>query len=161
MTPLTQSDLAYVAGVVDTLGVLRTRQVGDTRLTMLAVHSPNLPLLGYLAGLCGTKVTTVKRGYDRAGCSEHCPDRHQHITSVSGRWSVTGAKATVVLAAVRPYLRLQGYACDQVLAAAARAPSKPATWEHMASLGWPVPDLDALSNELSRPDAIAGSRVLA
>lgn len=139
--PLGTADLAYVAGIVDTMAVLRVRKYAEADLPMVAVHCPNLPLLGYLARLTGTKVTKTSRGYDRAGCSEHCPDKHQHITSTSGRWSVSGAKATVLLAAVRPFLRLQGYAADQVLEAAAKAPSKPATWQRMVELGWPLPDL--------------------
>jgi hypothetical protein len=43
----------------------------------------------------------------KAGCTEHCREKHQHVMSVSGRWSVTGANATVVLWNIRPFIQLQ------------------------------------------------------
>lgn len=134
-------ELAYVAGVVDTQAVIRTRALeGGTLLPMVAVHGPNARLLDYLANTTGTRVTTVRRGYSKAGCSDHCPDQHQHITSTSGRWSVTGVKATVLLCAVRPHLRLQGYDADEAIDVGLVAPRKPATLGRMTALGWPTPE---------------------
>ena len=139
--PLGVADLAYLAGIIDTHAVIRTRETGDgTVLPMVAVHGPHVQMMRYLAAVTGTKVTVTRRGYSRAGCTEHCPDKHQHVVSESGRWSVAGAKATVLLAAVRPFLRLQGYVADQALDVGLRAPRKDATAGKLAELGWPVPD---------------------
>lgn len=137
---MTPGDLAYLAGVIDSQAVIRSRQVGDTVLPMVALHGSNMSMLDHLAAVTGTKVTPTSRTYDKAGCSEHCPDKHQHIVSKSGRWSVTGARATVLLAALRPFLRLQGFAADEALAVGLRAPRKGNTAGKMAGLGWPLPD---------------------
>lgn len=134
-------DLAHLAGVLDAFGVIRVRTyAGDGKLPYVALHGPNTALLRYVGGLTGAKVVVTRRGYYRAGCSEHCPEQHQHITSESGRWSVSGSKATVVLAAVRPYLRVRGYDADEALEVGLRAGRKPATLTRMVALGWPVPD---------------------
>lgn len=140
MTELNVADLAYVAGVIDSQGGIRTRIAGDTELPMVYVHGPNLAVLHLLADLTGTGVTEVKRGYSKAGCTEHCPDKHQHVTSVSGRWSVTGVKATVLLWNIRPYLRFQRDAAATALAVGMTSPFKPATPGKMAVLGWQIPE---------------------
>lgn len=141
--PLTVSDIAYVAGVIDAQGGIRTRITTEgTELPMVYVHGPNLAILHLLADLTGTKVTEVKRGYTKAGCTEHCPDKHQHVTSVSGRWSVTGVKATVLLWNIRPYLRFHRDAAVSALAVGMSSPFKMATPGKMAALGWEVPQFE-------------------
>ena len=97
-------------------------------------------MLGYLAKLTGTRAVTTRRQYVKAGCSEHCREKHQHVMSVSGRWSVTGAKATVVLWNIRPYIHLQSEAVQTALVVGLGAGFKPATVARMAELGWDVPD---------------------
>ena len=76
----------------------------------------------------------------KAGCSEHCGEKHQHVQSMSGRWSVTGAKATVVLWNIRPYQHLQVKAADTALVVGLGTGYKPATVARMAELGWDVPE---------------------
>lgn len=131
--------LAYVASVIDTQGIIRTRIAGDTELPMVAVHGSNIPVLQYLADLTGTKVTIVKRSYDRVGCAEHCTEKHQHIVSSSGRWSVTGVKATVLLYNIRPFMRFQTEPARSALVLGTATRFKPATIEKMVALGWDVP----------------------
>jgi hypothetical protein len=133
--------LAYVAGILDCQGGIRTRRVGDTDLPMVYLHGPNLPVLRHLASLTGTKVTTTRRAYTKAGCTAHCPDKHQHVVSESGRWSVTGVKATVVLWNVRPYLHVLADPAAEALAVGMAAPFKPATPAKMLALGWDLPDV--------------------
>lgn len=137
---LDDAEIAYVAGILDTLGNFRVRETPDgTRLPSIAVSTPNTPLLAYLGNITGVTVLTTTRSYDRHRCMEHCAEAHQHVTSRSGRWSVTGARATVILAAIRPYMRLQVDDVDQLLAVGLDAPRKPATPKRMSTLGWPDP----------------------
>jgi hypothetical protein len=135
-----RAELAYLAAVVDTQSIIRLRTTGDgTDLPMLALHGPNVALLEWLAELTGTKVTVTRRTYSKHGCAEHCPEKHQHIVSTSGRWSVSGAKATIVLDAVTPYLRWQYAAAIEAVRVGVTAPTKPATARKMHALGWPIP----------------------
>lgn len=157
MSPqLSSTDLAYIAAVIDSQGIIRSRKTKQGVLPLVALHGPNIRLLQYLAGLTGTKVTITRREFLRSGCREHCPEQHQHITSESGRWSVTGAKATILLAAIRPYMRLQGYQADQAIAQGLVAPRKEATASKMTELGWPLPEW-GLVEDSSSPGGIEES----
>lgn len=133
-------ELAYIAGIIDTHAIIRLREYNETVLPMVAVHGPNASMLAYLARRTGTKVTWIERNYHRGGCVEHCPEPHVHIVSKSGRWHVSGAKATIMLSALRPFLQLQGYGADQAIEVGMKAPKKQATPEKMRVLGWPVPE---------------------
>lgn len=131
--------LAYVASIIDTQGIIRIRTAGDTELPMVALHGSNTQMLEYLAALTGTRVTIVRREYSKVGCTEHCMEKHQHITSKSGRWSVTGFKATVLLYNIQPYIRFQRGPVRAALVVGMGAPIKPATVGKMAKLGWEIP----------------------
>jgi hypothetical protein len=137
--------LAYVAGVVDLLGLIRVRTLPEsgTQLPVVQMHGNHLPTFSYLGELTGTKAIVVRRDYARAGCAEHCREKHLHVTSRSGRWSLTGAKATVLLWNVRPYLRVQADAAREALEVGLRTHHKPGTLRRMAELGWELPDLEA------------------
>lgn len=143
MTELDTSAVAYVAGIVDTWGVIRTRATDNgTLLPFVAVHSPNLGMLDLLADLTGTKVTKTQRSFMRMGCSIHCQEKHRHVQSNSGRWSLSGAKATVLLFNVLPYLRLQVPEATASLDVGLATRFKKATVQKMAQLGWKVPEFD-------------------
>lgn len=131
--------LAYAAAIIDTQGIIRTRMAGDTELPYVGVHGNNEPMLRYLGEITGTKVTIVRRAYSKAGCAQHCAEKHQHVQSVSGRWSVSGVKATVLLHNLRPYLRLQHDDAIAALNVGVTAPFKPATIQKMRELGWDAP----------------------
>lgn len=136
---MTPEQVAYVAGVLDALARVRVHETdGGTLLPTVAVSSPNLDLLRHMAELTGVSVTIVRRNYDRLGCTEHCQEKHLHVTSHTGRWSLVGARADVVLKACRPHLVMLGRDVDQVLAQTAGAPRKPATVAKMRRLGWAV-----------------------
>jgi hypothetical protein len=133
--------MAYLAGVLDTRAVVRTRLVPGSVsvLPFLAVSCGDVDLLSWLGGLTGVGVTTTARGYDKHRCLEHCTEAHEHITSVSGRWSVSGVRATVVLCATREYVHFQSGAWERSLACGLAADRKEATVAKMAALGWPLP----------------------
>lgn len=133
-------DLAYVAALVDAAAVVRIRRTRDsTELPYVAISTPDLALLTYFADLTGVGAVPTRRQFVKAGCAVHCAERHVHVTSTSGRWSVTGVRATVLLAAVRPYLRFKTATADVALAVGLAAPRKPATLGKMTELGWPAP----------------------
>jgi hypothetical protein len=132
-----EAQRAHLAGVLDAMGRLRVHESAEgTRLAHVGISSANVPLLDHYARLTGVGVTLVRRDYGRVGCATHCDKPHMHVLSETGRWQLVGARAAVVLAAVRPYLVTLGPEADAVLAATAGAASKPATRRAMAELGW-------------------------
>jgi hypothetical protein len=132
--------IEYLAGILDANAIFRVRKTpGGTELPAVFVHGLPMPIMEVLAEATGTKVTVVNRDYPRAPCSLHCEEQHVHVTSVSGRWSVTGAKATVLIAAVLPSLRVQKEQAAEVLDVGLAAPRKTTTFSKMATLGWPTP----------------------
>lgn len=149
--PLTERELAYFAGVIDVMGTMRVRDVRGTELPFVEVNCPNLPLLEWLADKTGTGVTKVRRDYKRNGCADHCPEPHVHIESSSGRWSVSGVRATVVLHNLLPYLQLQVETAMDVLAKGLWAPRKPATVTKMTELGWATPDFQPQLRSVGSP----------
>ena len=130
-------DAAWLAGVLDAIGRIRVRYADSgTALAEVAVSSPHVELLEKVAAMTGVKVTPVRRDYNRLGCSEHCREPHLHVESITGRWSLTGARAVIVLRAIRPHLVVLGPDADRVLAYAGDAPFKKATVDKMRALGW-------------------------
>ncbi len=145
----TDRQLAYIAGIVDVMAVLRIRNTQGAPLPFVEINCPNLALLEWLAERTGTSVTVVNRDYTRNGCALHCPEAHVHIRSASGRWSLSGVRATVVLHGVVPFMQLQTEAAQQLLEAGLRAPRKPATIAKMTNLGWAVPEFLPWTKKLS------------
>jgi hypothetical protein len=125
--------------VIDVLGLIRTRAMKTgSELGYVGVSTPRRDILGQLAELTGVRTFTVNRDYNRLGCGEHCQEPHLHVTSSTGRWSLTGARAVVFLAAIEPYLVVsKGQAQDAILAGLL-APRKDATVRKMYDLGWPT-----------------------
>ena len=85
-------------------------------------------------------VVPTERDFTKAGCAEHCSEKHLHVRSLSGRWMISGAKATIVLAAVQPYLRLRAAEVEDAVALGLAANFKGATAQAMRKLGWPIPE---------------------
>lgn len=130
--------LAWCAGVTDVLGNIRLREL-DTGAQVPAVYasSARIDLCDRLGELTGIKTVSVFRNYNRLGCGEHCDEPHQHVMSTTGRWSLTGIKATVFLNAVLPYLQTKRADAEEALAAGLVAPYKPGVLTKMYDLGWP------------------------
>lgn len=138
---LDDGQLAYLAGVLDTRAVVRTRLVAGSAgvLPYVAVSCGDAELLRWLGELTGVKTVVTSRGYDKHRCLEHCDQAHEHVRSVSGRWSVTGTRATVVLSATAGWVRFHRQEWDRALQAGMSAERKNAVAEKMVHLGWPLP----------------------
>lgn len=138
--PVGLGEIAWCAGVVDAIGLVRQRELKATGslLAYVGVSTAHLGIAERLAELTGTRPTIVRRNYNRLGCSAHCTEPHQHVNSVTARWSLTGARARVFLQAVRPMLALKGQVVDETLWATQDAPFKPAVASKMVELGWPI-----------------------
>lgn len=136
------ADLAYVAALIDQFGRLKTRTVNDTELPEVLIQG-RIPALEWLAGLTGTRVVEINKAYARHQCSEHCPDRHTDIVSVTGRWVVTGARATVVLYNVGPFMRDEGkrHLASTLVWQGQTVGFKGNVVNDMAARGWAVPEL--------------------
>lgn len=138
--PIELAELAYLAGVIDLLAVIRTRRTDvETELPYVAISGPHIEALTHLGRLTGTRTVTTRRHYHRVGCSEHCADRHLEVTSQSARWSVTGVKATILLHNLRPFLRIQAEAATSAMNVGLNAPFKPQVVKKMHELGWTIP----------------------
>lgn len=138
MKEITELQLAWCAGVVDVLGLISVRKMKTgSELASVAISSTRIDLLQEIAELTGTTIVTVHRDYNRLNCNLHCPEKHSHVTSTTGRWSLTGARAAVFLNAIEPYLRLKQGNVRQVVDVGITAPHKPATLRKMYNLGWP------------------------
>lgn len=136
------ADLAYVAALIDQFGKLRTRTVSDTELPEVLIQG-RIGALGWLAELTGTRVVEIRKAYARHQCSEHCPERHTDIASVTGRWVVTGARATVVLYNVGPFMRDEGkrHLASTLVWQGQTVGYKSDVVNDMARLGWRIPEL--------------------
>jgi hypothetical protein len=137
---LAVADLAYAAALVDTLAALRTRKVGPSELPVVQV-SGRVDVTAWLAEVTGTKVIPTHRKYNRMDCVEHCPERHTHIVSESGRWEVNGARATIMLIAIEPYLRVKGAEARRLIDFGLASGYKTNVINDMATRGWPIPEL--------------------
>jgi hypothetical protein len=137
---LSALDIAYISGVIDVQARIRvTRVSSGTRLPLISLSTPSIEVVGYLGRVTAVRTFSIDRDYHAHRCAEHCPDRHQHRLSTSGRWSLNGAKATVVLSAILPHLKFQIPDAEVALKVGLEAPHKPATPQKLYALGWPVP----------------------
>lgn len=133
---ISDAELGYLAGVVDALAHLGVRDASGRQLAQLTVSTADAQLAQHCAALTGVSVTTVRRDYRRLGCSAHCEEPHLHVISTTARWQLVGARAVVVLRAVRPMLWVKSERVDDLLAAVGDAPTKSATMTKMRELGW-------------------------
>lgn len=133
-----EPDCAYVAAVVDSLAVLTTRKVASGYIPVLTIQGKH-QILPWLAEVTGVSLMTLNKSYERHVCTEHCPDKHQNVETWTQRWQLSGARATVVLQAIRPYLRLQQQDADRLINLGMEVDAKPATLSAMIRLGWDVP----------------------
>jgi hypothetical protein len=137
---LTRADLGYVAALLDQHARLTLRAYRGTQLPELIVQG-RIAALPWLAEVTGSKVIDIPKGYNRHQCSEHCKDAHTRIESVTQRWSVTGARATILLYNVEPYMRVQGADARRLMAAGAQIGYKRTVVEEMRGLDWEIPEL--------------------
>lgn len=152
-----EKDLAYAAALIDTLGHLRVRELKGVQLPMVALHGTFVRSLEFLANLTGTKVTHTERDYHRGACAEHCPEPHTHVTSKSARWSVSGARATILLHNLLPYLRVQREEALQLIEVGKTVGYKGQVVVEMRQAGWEIPELKPQPR--ARLDYLSGDRI--
>lgn len=149
MLTLDEGTKAYVAGIIDMVGLIRLRPMknGNPPIPYVGVSTNNKQVVDFLAGLTDTKVTVTHRKYGRHRCTQHCPTPCSDVDSTSYRWSVTGAKATVLLANIKRYLMFKTTVANEALEAAREANYKAATMRKMTVLGWDLPNLRPAENK--------------
>jgi hypothetical protein len=108
-------------------------------LPYIAMSCGDAELLTWLSTISGVRSIITQRKFDRHRCLEHCDKAHDHITSVSGRWSLTGARATILLSATLPYVRFQAEAWNRAVMVGLSAERKSKVVRKMTALGWPLP----------------------
>lgn len=140
MPTLSATDLSYAAALLDNFAVLRLRETAASSLpvVMASGKHPSIPWLGEITG---TKVIETRRGYTKHMCTQHCPDRHADITSLSKRWSVTGMRATIMLSNVLPYLRFQSEKARELIEVGLQVQYQGQVVNEMQILGWSIPEL--------------------
>lgn len=138
---LSTADIAYCAALIDNLAALRTRSVAGSQLLPVVQVSGKHGALPWLGSITGTKVIETGRKFTRHNCTEHCPDRHATIESRSYRWTLTGMRATIVLAACEPYLRVQAAEARELIDAGLTVQYQGQIIVDMRARGWPIPEL--------------------
>lgn len=151
---------AWAAGILDFQGHVQTKKnqqrAAGSQQIMIYVDTSIDEIVDRLGEMTGANVEMkvrhrVKAEWSRKGCAEHCPEEHIHVNEyqmpATGRWSVTGAAAAIVLWNLREYLsterepwdwalsqclsqlKLTGQGSAAIIAAARR----------LHSLGWTLP----------------------
>lgn len=138
---LTTADVAYAAAIIDNLAALRTREIGGGSTLPVVQVSGKFGSLLWLGEITGTRVIETSRKYTRHLCTEHCPAAHSEIESRSGRWTVTGMRATIMLYNVQRYLRVQAAAARQLIDAGLGVQYQGQVVNDMRKRGWDIPDL--------------------
>lgn len=111
---LQAAELGWIAGTLDVQGlvVYKKNSQRSTKQSVLVVQTRHRPVVQRLSRYTGTDPalvqTRIKEEWNRAGCKEHCPTQHHHVTPktmpTTSRWQVTGSSLVVVLYNVLPYL---------------------------------------------------------
>lgn len=139
---LTSEDIAYFAGVLDSQARIRVTATGSSKalLPWIAVSSPSTVLTDALSEASGVRAFIRDRESNAHRCAEHCTSKHDHRRSLRSVWQVSGARATIILSASLPYLRMQVQEAREAVAAGLTAQHWGETPSKMAALGWPVPE---------------------
>jgi hypothetical protein len=145
MKKLPETDIAYIAAVLDTTGRLTTRKSAGHELPLVELNCKNYPLLDYLADVTSTATFATQRDYQRFGCQEHCAEKHVHTISHSARWSIVGAKATIVLYNIEPYVFLRRPEVEELLAIGLGCEARSNTIRDMRSKGWEIPQFASVT----------------
>lgn len=136
---LSTYDFIYAAAITDSRAAFSTRRAREVYLPQVSVSGRPFDVLEWLGWITETRVISTTRDYMRLGCTDHCEEKHLHVESNSGRWLVTGAKATVFLANILPFLKFRQDDAKKLLKIGFASKWKPATVEKMALLGWAIP----------------------
>jgi hypothetical protein len=149
--------LAWMAAILDIQGRIHRKdnQARATPQLVLRVDSSHLSVIGELCRLTGGSVEprppAPGKEWDRKGCTEHCAAAHVHVEIGSqpstGRWTVTGAAAAVVLHNVIPYMltdrgmeAMMTEALENVNLAGRSGNNARRAVRRLAQLGWVLPE---------------------
>lgn len=137
------TDLAYAAALIDALGIIRTRKLSSgTDLPFVQISGTKfVDSLDWLSEITGVVRTATSRDFVKHGCMEHCSEQHVHVKSKSNSWTVTGAKATIFLANLIPYLKVKQEEAKTVASIGMKNSYKTQVVNEMRKLGWTIPDM--------------------
>lgn len=117
---ITETDIAWVAGVFDTkfASIQRTNERPGHRL-IISIWDQDFRVIAKLGDLTGTKVKPstepkpLKEWMSRA-CGEHCKEKHvlHTVTTPSHHWRTTTISAAIILHNVIPYMFHDVYDTD-------------------------------------------------
>lgn len=138
----TQADIPWFAGVLDARAHMRLENRRGVPTPRLRVTTNRLVLLRTLCEMTGVRLH--QRGdldYKRRVCSEHCHDKHAHVTSAEAYWNADCTRATIILHSCLPYLRSSRDDALTLLDAGypTYQPTKNGTAGAMQRLGWKLP----------------------
>lgn len=151
--------LGWAAAILDLQGhvVQKKNPTRATPQVVLIVDTASVIVVQGLCALTGSNVEMKQQKYKlpqqwkRRACTEHCPEAHVHMEvsmPLTGRWTVTGVAAAIVLHNLRPYLltwdaKGWGVAYEQCMDTATltgqgSGATRP-TIARLAGLGWDLP----------------------
>lgn len=136
-----ESELGYIAALVDSLAKLTSRTVHRHELPVVTIQG-KYEILPWLASGTGVQLMKLDKGYARHQCSEHCPEKHMVIASWTYRWQLVGARATILLDNIYPFLRLQRATAGRLIELGQDAGAKAPTIEDMKRLGFTTGEHD-------------------
>lgn len=158
--PVSMTDMAWMAGVIDLKGTMLRKRNQSRRTTqfVLYVQTKNERIAARLSALTGTAPEShtppTAEMFLRRNCAEHCVTPHVHVNDGpypwqmprTTRWALTGIAAAVVLANLAPFMSTCGdYAADVaeiVRDFAAEGQGSGAvrkTLARLSALGWQIP----------------------
>lgn len=160
---INEKDLSWAAGVIDLKGRVTSKNNNQRSKsnpqTILFVETKIYEVVEELGRMTGIRPRTESnrhvKEFMRKGCSEHCPDKHVHLSETDvarlppmTRWTITGGGMAVVLYNLLPYFRVnKGYSNVMTEVMARTNISGPGSGVILTSLrrlnilGWQLPSI--------------------
>jgi hypothetical protein len=149
--------LAWMAAILDMQGRIH-RKDNLTRATPQLVLRVDSSYLSVIRELCRLTDSNAEprpprpgKEWDKRGCAEHCGEAHIHceigVQPSTGRWTLTGAAAAVVLFNVIPFMvtdrgmeDMMNEALENVNLAGRAGNGARQAVQRLARLGWELPE---------------------
>lgn len=152
---ITEADKAWLAGIFDAKARMFFSQYSKMpgrQWARLCLYSKDINMVSEvktLLGKGGQKIS-VKGGYDRRPCNDHCPEKHVHVKfQTQHQVDFSGVHAIIVMHNVMPFMRVKsGEAYDWMQTALLQPPAKVGiaygikVCDFMRKSGWCVPAFD-------------------
>lgn len=153
-------EFAWMAGVLDTKGRISKVRAASRSAPMyrIIVETSQIEVTRRLAQYTGTRMAVAEQRkmtpMARRGCSEHCPDAHNHVTArmpTIGRWDMSGVGAVIVLDNLLPFCvgdveEQREFMAEAMTYMPEPDPSRPGwaavarTINRLYGLGWRIPE---------------------